>query len=103
MLVKAELGLHPCWECKAMSTPNCIHTIQPREHRPPAAYVVALPWFAAQRLVWWLGHGIDHALLWAERTHQRRQLAELDDYMLRDLGLTRADVASEIRKAFWQQ
>jgi uncharacterized protein YjiS (DUF1127 family) len=43
----------------------------------------------------------DGALLWAERARQRRQLAELDDYMLRDIGLTRSDVANEIRKPFW--
>jgi len=86
-----------------MSPADCTHTIRPTEHRPPAAYVIALPWLAAHRLVWSLGRGIDHVLLWAERARQRRQLAELDAYMLRDIGLTRADVASEIRKSFWQQ
>jgi len=86
-----------------MSPANCTDTIQPADHPPPAAYAIALPWFAARRLAWWLGHGADQALLWAERARQRRQLAELDDYMLRDLGLSRADVAGEIRKPFWQQ
>jgi uncharacterized protein YjiS (DUF1127 family) len=86
-----------------MSTSNCTHTIDRPASPPPAAYAVALPWFAARRLAWWLGRGADRLLLWDERARQRRQLAELDDYMLRDLGLTRADVAGEIRKAFWQQ
>ena len=86
-----------------MTPADCTHTIRPTEERPPSAYAIALPSFAGHRLAWWLGRGIDHALLWAERARQRRQLAELDDYMLRDIGLTRADVASEIRKAFWQQ
>jgi uncharacterized protein YjiS (DUF1127 family) len=86
-----------------MGTVNCTPTIQPPGSRPPAAYAVALPWFAARQLAWWLGHGVDRALLWADRARQRRQLAELNDYMLRDIGLTRADVAAEIRKSFWQQ
>ena len=86
-----------------MNPLNCTDTIPPPDDRPPAAYAIALPWVAARRLAWWLGNGADRALLWAERARQRRQLAELDDYMLRDIGLTRADVANEIRKTFWQQ
>jgi len=86
-----------------MSSANWTHTIRPSANRPPLAYVIALGWFAARQLAWWLACGIDQALTCAERARQRRQLAELDDYMLRDVGLTRADVASEIRKSFWQQ
>jgi uncharacterized protein YjiS (DUF1127 family) len=40
-------------------------------------------------------------LEWQERTRQRRQLSELDDRMLKDIGLTRADVAREVEKPFW--
>jgi uncharacterized protein YjiS (DUF1127 family) len=40
--------------------------------------------------------------LWRERAHQRRALAMLDDRLLRDIGLTRFDVANEIRKPFWR-
>lgn len=36
-----------------------------------------------------------------ERGRQRRQLAELDDAALRDIGLTRADVRIEADKPFW--
>jgi uncharacterized protein YjiS (DUF1127 family) len=86
-----------------MSSANCNHTIRPPVHRPPSIYVVALAWFAARHVAWRLTRGIDQALACAERSRQRRQLAELDDYMLRDVGLTRADVASELRKPFWQQ
>ena len=86
-----------------MSSADCTPTIQPPDSPPPAAYAIALPWFAAGRLAWWLGQGADRALLWAERARQRRQLAELNEYMLRDIGLTRAEVAAEIRKSFWQQ
>jgi uncharacterized protein YjiS (DUF1127 family) len=39
---------------------------------------------------------------WRERAVQRRMLADLDDRLLRDLGLTRADVYKECRKQFWE-
>ncbi len=39
---------------------------------------------------------------WIERSHQRRQLAKLDDRMLKDIGLSRADVNREISKPFWR-
>ncbi len=34
---------------------------------------------------------------------QHRQLAQLDAAALRDLGLTRADVARELAQPFWMQ
>jgi uncharacterized protein YjiS (DUF1127 family) len=40
-------------------------------------------------------------LEWQERAHQRYRLAELDDRMLKDIGLTRADVTREVQKPFW--
>ncbi|HXV26113.1 MAG TPA: DUF1127 domain-containing protein [Alphaproteobacteria bacterium] len=39
---------------------------------------------------------------WRERSRQRRDLARLNDRLLRDIGLTRADVESEVVKRFWQ-
>ena len=39
---------------------------------------------------------------WRERTRGRRLLGELDDRMLRDVGLSRADVDRECVKHFWQ-
>jgi uncharacterized protein YjiS (DUF1127 family) len=45
------------------------------------------------------------ALAWAAlcraRSAQRRALAQLDDRLLRDLGLNRTDVAAECGKRFW--
>ena len=38
---------------------------------------------------------------WHERARQRRHLSELDDRMLQDIGVTRADVGREIAKPFW--
>lgn len=37
---------------------------------------------------------------WYDRHLQRRALAELDDRLLRDVGLTRADARRECRKLF---
>lgn len=36
------------------------------------------------------------------RRRQRRALAELDDRLLRDIGLTSYDVTREIEKPFWR-
>ena len=36
------------------------------------------------------------------RAVERRELAELSDWQLRDIGLTRTDVALEVRKRFWR-
>jgi uncharacterized protein YjiS (DUF1127 family) len=37
-----------------------------------------------------------------DRHLQRLDLAEIDDTMLRDLGLTREDVRRECAKSFWR-
>jgi uncharacterized protein YjiS (DUF1127 family) len=39
---------------------------------------------------------------WRERSRQRHTLGRLDDRLLRDMGLTRADVDQEVSKPFWQ-
>ncbi|MGH6886768.1 MAG: DUF1127 domain-containing protein [Geminicoccales bacterium] len=41
-------------------------------------------------------------LTWLERTRQRRQLGQLSPHMLKDIGLSRADVEAEVTKPFWQ-
>jgi len=40
---------------------------------------------------------------WHARYQERRTLTELDDRMLKDIGLNRADVAKESGKRFWQE
>ncbi len=45
----------------------------------------------------------DTAMLWRERTRQRRALGRLNDYMLKDLGLSRADAGREGGKRFWKE
>jgi uncharacterized protein YjiS (DUF1127 family) len=86
-----------------MSTANYTDTIRPSGHRSPSVYLLALAWFASRQVAFRSARGVDLVLAWAERSRQRRQLAELDDYMLCDIGLTRADVSHELRKSFWQQ
>jgi uncharacterized protein YjiS (DUF1127 family) len=45
---------------------------------------------------------VDLVLIWHERARQRRHLESLNDRMLRDIGLTRADVLAEASKPFWR-
>jgi uncharacterized protein YjiS (DUF1127 family) len=39
---------------------------------------------------------------WYQRSCQRRALAELDDRMLRDIGVTRSQAQREAAKLFWR-
>lgn len=40
--------------------------------------------------------------LCASRWRQRRDLADLDDYLLRDIGVTREQARREAGRPFWQ-
>ena len=44
----------------------------------------------------------DVLLVWQERAETRLRLAKLDDYRLRDIGISRADAEREAAKFFWQ-
>lgn len=39
---------------------------------------------------------------WSARARERRSLAGLNDDLLRDLGISRADADAESRKPFWR-
>jgi uncharacterized protein YjiS (DUF1127 family) len=68
----------------------------PEFRRPPAlARALRLAGFTATGLV-------NILLQWHERARQRYDLAELSDHVLKDLGLSRADVEGEVRKPFWR-
>jgi uncharacterized protein YjiS (DUF1127 family) len=45
--------------------------------------------------------GIDKAMTRAELARSRRQLAQLDERLLRDIGLDRATARLESSKGFW--
>lgn len=51
-------------------------------------------WRATQRTVVTL-------LRWQELAHERHALMELDDRLLKDLGLSRADAVREASRPFW--
>ena len=57
-------------------------------------------WFPATKRAF--GRAIATLLSWVERARARRMLAALDDRMLRDVGLSRADIEHEIEKPFWR-
>jgi len=40
--------------------------------------------------------------IWVARARQRRDRAQLDDRLLRDVGISRAAAAREARKPFWR-
>lgn len=39
---------------------------------------------------------------WMQRDRERQMLGEIDDRMLRDIGLDRGDVLAEAAKPFWR-
>lgn len=45
---------------------------------------------------------LDLLLGWSARARERRMLLQLDERMLKDIGVTRADVAREATKPFWR-
>lgn len=41
--------------------------------------------------------------VWSARTEDRRQLAQMNDRLLADIGLSRSDIHVEVNKYFWQR
>ncbi len=67
-------------------------------HARPTATGVALPSLGQT-----LRTAATLVATWAERRRQRRALLGLGDAMLKDVGLSRADVTLEGSKPFWQE
>jgi uncharacterized protein YjiS (DUF1127 family) len=84
-----------------MNSHDCTHTIAPRG-QSVLALLLALAWLAVRRFSHGAVRVAEVALTWLERSRQRRQLAELSDYMLRDIGVTRVDAWAEAEKPFWR-
>jgi uncharacterized protein YjiS (DUF1127 family) len=45
---------------------------------------------------------VDRLFTWHQRSRDRLALGQLDEHMLHDIGLSRADVDHEVSKPFWQ-
>ncbi|GAB4349184.1 MAG: hypothetical protein Kow006_10560 [Gammaproteobacteria bacterium] len=61
---------------------------------------------AARAAAKWMGRvvttGWQQLELWQERANQRHRLLELDDRLLKDIGISRAEAEREARKPFWK-
>lgn len=76
-----------------MASPSMIPA--PRAGLAPAADLTLRPATMLQRAFSALAN-------WNDRYRQRIHLAQLDERMLRDMGLTRADAVGEYDKPFWR-
>lgn len=45
---------------------------------------------------------VDCLLTWQRRADERLWLGQMDDHMLKDIGLSKADVSRETEKPFWK-
>jgi uncharacterized protein YjiS (DUF1127 family) len=59
-------------------------------------------WSVGELAVALVLHGLLMIMVWQERARERRRLASLTDYELRDIGLSRSQIDRETRKPFWQ-
>ncbi len=78
-----------------------MHTIVRGERRPRRAPAPAER--ESARIGSRVASLLQYVLAWSERIRQRRALLTLDDWMLKDIGLSRADVMREYDKRFWQE
>jgi uncharacterized protein YjiS (DUF1127 family) len=49
----------------------------------------------------WTRRAVELVLGWHEVTRQRRALLALDERLLKDIGITRADAEGEASRPFW--
>ena len=71
----------------------------------PGVRAADLLWIRSAALFSRIGVVLERALqiplIWQARARERAALASLDDHLLKDIGLTRADTWRESRKPFW--
>jgi uncharacterized protein YjiS (DUF1127 family) len=86
----SQMSTQRCIAAAAPTTPpEIVPTVTTVDERPPASpgRLVAL---------------LSCLSVWLERYRQRRHLSSLSPHMLKDIGLSRADVEFEYRKHPWQ-
>jgi uncharacterized protein YjiS (DUF1127 family) len=81
-----------------MSCGGTCSSSQPQMLRPELA---AVPWHLPSPMGWFWGWLVWLVYLQA-RWRIREELQMLNDAQLRDVGLTRAQVDSELRRPFWK-
>jgi uncharacterized protein YjiS (DUF1127 family) len=80
------------WGARAMNTAAFADT-KPAQWRAHADAIPATNW---------LGDASNLLTRWLDASRSRQTLDELDDHLLRDIGLTREQAHHESRKFFWQ-
>jgi uncharacterized protein YjiS (DUF1127 family) len=75
---------------------SCGSTACTQYDTPASKPLAGLKWLWQARSVW-----LAKISRGRERWHQRRQLLELDDRLLADIGLSREQAADEAGKSFW--
>ena len=79
-------------------TPYTFGAVRAEARERPVGIAGAAP----ERPVRPLGRALDLLLTWIERYRQRRFLQAMSDHMLRDIGLSRAEIDGEVSKRFWR-
>jgi len=64
--------------------------------------IAAMTFAAIERIEGFTAKVTRQARLWLRRSNERHLLAQINDHILDDIGLTRADVKIETAKYFWQ-
>jgi uncharacterized protein YjiS (DUF1127 family) len=84
---------------------ECIDTIaaRPGPLEQFAARVSAGLVHAARRADHGLARALEAVFEWRARSAERHIMRSLDDRMLRDVGLSRADIERELLKPFWER
>ena len=86
-----------------MTKAYCIDTMPPRIPVSGAS-ITWNAWLATGVILFChtLARMVDTLALWRERAHQRRVLLTLDDHLLSDIGMTRAEAEVEAARPFWR-
>lgn len=83
-------------------------TARPMTARPVAAHLAPQPLMGTALRAGFVrvaragGDWLAVLLAWQDRATQRHRLSELNDHMLQDLGLSRAEADTEAGKPFWR-